>query len=155
MKTGLLLAAFLLLSTSAEAQSSRPHMQSGLISSGGGPGGLTSGPFPGGSTISPSGNSLQHESPRNLVVGYAKNDAKFVPSTFMNYNDALALGKQQIAAAAKPSQEGAAPSLAEVARAYKIVKVSQLHASLVQGDSGKLEACDLNGSNCHRLGSSK
>jgi len=155
MKTSLLLIAVLFLAISAQAQSSHVHMQNIPTSQASGPGGLTSGSSPGNSTIGSAGRALEYQPPRNLLVGYAKNDGNFVPSTYMNYTDALALGKQQMATGAKPAQSGGGPSLGEVARSYKIVKVSKLQAGLVQGDSGKLEACDLNGSNCHRLGSSK
>lgn len=182
MKPSLLLVAVFFVASSAQAQSSHAHMQSSFSGQGGGPSGLTSAPGPSGSTISTTRNGLQHEPPRNLEVGYAKNDGKFVPSTFMNYNDAVALGKQQMAIAEKAAQGGGAPSLGDVARGYRPVKItspqnapaektaqdggapslgevarayrpgkfSNPQATLIQGDSDKLEVCDLNGTNCHR-----
>ena len=149
MKPGLLLAAILIFATSAQAQHSHGHSPSGGSSQSGGQGNWSGG-F-GGSVLSSRAHALHYEEPRQYVVGYAKNDGEFVPSTFMNYDDAVALGQQQIAAAEKQAQSGGGPSLGEVARAYRNAKTSKLEASLIQGDSGKMEVCNLNGSGCRRL----
>jgi hypothetical protein len=150
MKPSLLLVAALFFAASAQAQHPSAHPQGGLTSQPSGQGNLSSAAWPGSGNTGAASTPLHYEAPRNHAVGYAKNEDRFVPSTFMNYDDALNLGRQQIAAAEKLAQSGGGPSLGEVARSYKIVKVSRLQASLIQGDSGKLEVCDLNGNNCRR-----
>jgi hypothetical protein len=89
--------------------------------------------FSGGATIRP----LTYEAPRELPLVYGVNDGPFVPSTFMKYDDALALGKEQIA-----EQEARANmSLGEVARSYRAEKVPtmQLQNRVVQDNAGKLK----------------
>ncbi len=151
MKFSLLLAALLLLGTSAQAQGRRQSplsenpgflINNGYSGSGGGSYG----------EIGSSGRRVKYEDPRNFTLGYVTNDGPFVPSTFMKYEDALELGKQQLAAAAKAAAGEAGPSLAEVARSYRTMRVPtlKLQARVTQDDAGRLEVCNLNGNDCHR-----
>jgi hypothetical protein len=96
--------------------------------------------------------ALRYEPPADLKIGYAKNDGAFVPSTFMNYDDALALGRQQLASAQECAKNEGAVSLGEIARTYRAVKVPtlRLQARVLQDNFGNLEICNLNGNDCHR-----
>src|SRR5580698_8734164 len=120
MKSTLLLAALLLLGSTAQAQ----HHHQGSDSTGSqgfsntGWSGISGGGIEYGSDI----RALRYEQPADLKVGYAKNDGPFVPSTFMNYEDALALGRQQLAAAQVNAKNERAGSLGEIARAYRAGK---------------------------------
>jgi hypothetical protein len=152
MKSSLLLAGFLLFATSAHAQHShRPAMGGGGNSSGFGYNGGNWGGGWGSSFGSP-GRPVRYEDPRNYSVEYARNDGPFLPSTFMNYEDAVALGRQQLAAAEKAAQDDDGPSLGDVARSYRAAKVPslKLQSRVVQDNSGRLEVCNLNGNDCHR-----
>jgi hypothetical protein len=95
---------------------------------------------------------LRYEPPREFSTGYFTNDGPYIPSTFMNYEDALALGRQQLAAAANPAQTDAGPSLGDVARAYRIARRSTQAppALALQDNSGRLHICSLNGDNCRQ-----
>ena len=64
----------------------------------------------------------------------------------------MSLGRQQIAAAEVGAQGDATPSLGDVARSYRAVKVPtlKLQSRVIQDDSGKLVICNLNGNNCHQ-----
>ena len=152
MKSSLLLAGFLLFATSAEAQ----HSHSPAIGGGNSPGfGNNWGNWGGGwgsSSFGSHGRPVRYEAPRNFSVEYARNDGPFVPSTFMNYEDAVSLGRQQLGAAEKAAQGGDEPSLGEVARSYRAAKVPtlKLQSRVVQDNSGRLEVCNLNGNDCHR-----
>ncbi len=149
MKRSLFFTALLLLTSSAQAQH---HHQN--PSTGGGQGfsngwGGTSG---GGIEYGSGGRAVRYEPPRNFEVGYARNDGPFVPSTYMNYEDALALGRQQLAAAREPVKNEAAVSLGEIARTIQAARVPtlRLQSRVLQDNSGNLEICNLNGNNCHR-----
>jgi hypothetical protein len=98
------------------------------------------------------GRAVRYEPPRNFEVGYAKNDGPFVPSTYMNYEDALALGRQQLATTEKSGPSDSGLSLGEAARAFRATKVPtlRLQSRVLQDNSGNLEICNLNGNNCHR-----
>jgi hypothetical protein len=98
------------------------------------------------------GHAVRYEPPRNFEVSYATNDGPFVPSTYMNYEDALALGRQQLAAAREPAKEEAAVSLGEIARDLQAARVPtlRLQSRVLQDNSGNLQVCNLNGNNCHR-----
>jgi hypothetical protein len=98
------------------------------------------------------GRPVIYEDPRNFTLGYAKNDGPFVPSTFMKYEDALEIGKQQLTAAAKAASGEAGSSLADVARSYRTTRIPtlKLQARVTQDDAGRLEVCNLNGNDCHR-----
>ena len=106
MKPCLLFAVLLLLASPSHAQRShqRPSTGNGqgFINGWGG----TSG---GGIEYGFGGRDVRYEPPRNFEVGYARNDGPFVPSTYMNYNDALVLGRQQLAAAEKVRAERPRP----------------------------------------------
>jgi hypothetical protein len=70
----------------------------------------------------------------------------------MNYDEALRLGQQQLAAEAKAAQGDSSPSLGEVARAYRTVKIPtlRLQSLVLQDNAGRLQVCNLNGNDCHR-----
>ena len=152
MKCSLLLAGFLLFATAAHAQ----HSHSPAMSGGHSPGlGNNWGNWSGGwgsSSFGSHGRPVRYEDPRNYSVEYARNDGPFVPSTFMNYEDAVALGRQQLGAAEKAAQGDDEPSLGDVARSYRAAKVPtlKLQSRVVQDNSGRLAICNLNGNNCHR-----
>jgi hypothetical protein len=150
MKSSLLLAGLLLLATSARAQHSHSHNMGGGIGFGNNQGNWGYGW--GSSSFGSPGRPVRYEDPRTYSVEYARNDGPFVPSTYMNYEDAVALGQQQLAAAEKASQGDANPSLGEVARSYRAGKVPtlKLQSRVLQNNSGKLEICNLNGNDCHR-----
>jgi hypothetical protein len=150
MKSSLFLVALLLLGTTAQAQ--HHHQGSDSASSQGssnsGWGGISGGGIEYGSDI----RALRYEPPADLKIGYAKNDGAFVPSTFMNYDDALALGRQQLAAAQENAKNEGAVSLGEIARISRAVRVPtlRLQTRVLQDNSGNLEVCNLNSNNCHR-----
>jgi hypothetical protein len=150
MKSSLFLAALLLLASTAQAQ--HHHQGSDTASSQGfsnsGWGGASGGGIEYGADV----RALRYEQPADLKIGYAKNDGPFVPSIYMNYDDALALGQQQLAAAQEYAKNEGAFSLGEIARAYRAVKVPtlKLQARVLQDNFGKLEVCNLNSNNCHR-----
>jgi len=151
MKSSLLLVGLLLLASSAKAQ--HPHSPS---TGGSGVGlGNNQGNWGygwGSSTLGSSGRRVRYEEPRTYSVEYARNDGPFVPSSFMTYEEALALGQQQLAAAAKAEQGDGTLSLGDVARSFRAVKVPtlRLQSRVLQDDAGRLEVCNLNGNNCHR-----
>lgn len=150
MKSTLFLAALLLFVSTAQAQHHHqgPDTTGGRGFSNNGWSGISGGGIERGADI----RALRYEQPADLKVGYAKNDGPFVPSTFMNYDDALALGRQLLAAAQESAKNAGAGSLGEIARAYRAVKdpTLKLQARVLQDNSGNLEVCNLNGNNCHR-----
>lgn len=101
MKPSRFFIVILLFASSAQAQHHHQYPNTGgaqgFINGWGG----TSG---GGIEYGSRGRSIRYEPPRDFEVSYARNDGPFVPSTYMNYNDALALGQQQLAAAEKTEQ---------------------------------------------------
>jgi hypothetical protein len=158
MKSSLSLLFLLLFANSARAQHAHSVSSGSNINQGGGYSGGYSGGWDGyGAGGYSTGGShhhagLRYEPPREFSVGYATNDGPYVPSTFMNYNDALALGQQQLAATAKPTQTDSGPSLGDVARAYRTARSSTQAPSTMalQDNSGRLHICSLNGDNCHQ-----
>ncbi|HEY6387558.1 MAG TPA: hypothetical protein VIX91_17925 [Candidatus Acidoferrum sp.] len=151
MKPSLCFAALMLLASSARAQHSHSQVTGSGNPAGSGydQGGWGSGWGP--SSFGSHSGRVAFEPPREYSIGYAKNDGPFVPATYMNYEDALALGKQQLAAErAEPGDLG--PSLGNVARAFRAGKVPtlRLQSRVLQDNSGNLEICNPNGSNCHR-----
>lgn len=149
MKSSLLLAALLLFASSAEAQ----HSHAPAIGGGNSPGlGNSWGVGWGSSSFGSHGRPVRYEAPRNFSVEYVRNDGLFVPSTFMPYEDAVALGQQQLAAAEKAAQGDDDPSLGDVARSYRAAKVPtlKLQSRVVQDNAGRLEVCNLNGNDCRR-----
>lgn len=157
MKYTLAILAVLFLASSGRAQvrtsSNTPSYN------GGGAGYGSSGPFTGGygssgfsngfSGFSSSG-PVAWQPPREFLLLYANNDGPFVPSTFMKYEDALALGKRQIAQQELDAQTS---PLADAARNFRAEKVPtfRLRSRVVQDNSGKLQICNLNGNDCHRI----
>jgi hypothetical protein len=168
MKSGISLLALLLFSASAQAQHSHSFSSSSSINQGGVYGGGYSGGWDGygtggygaggywaggyGAGGSHHHGGLRYEPPREFSTGYVTSDGPYVPSTFMNYNEALALGMQQLAASANPAQPDAGPSLGDVARAYRTARNStQVSPTLaLQDNSGRLHICNLNGDNCRQ-----
>jgi hypothetical protein len=106
-----------------------------------------------GSINSPIGRNVSYEPPREYFLEYATNDGPFVPSTYMNYEDALALGRQQLAVVEKETTQEPAVSLGEAARALRAEKVPtfRLRSRVLQDNAGKLHICNLNGNDCRRL----
>ncbi len=153
MKSSLVFVALLLVASSAQAQHSRtPSTENGGgLGQGYGYGGWGSGSGLS-SNFGSAGHRVAHENPRNFTIGYAQNDGPFVPSVYMKYEDALELGRQQLAAAEKAAQGDPAQSLGEIARSYRTAKVPtlKLQAHVLQDNSGRLTVCNLNGNDCHR-----
>lgn len=151
MKLSLLLTTFLLSTAPLQAQHHHqaPPTQSpqGFLNNGSGSWG--SGSY--GEVGSP-GRTVRYEDPRDFAVGYARNDGPFVPSIFMNYEEALALGQQQLAAAKRASEGDTGPSLGEIARSYRVARIPtlKLKARVLQDNAGRLEICNLNGNDCYR-----
>jgi hypothetical protein len=160
MKSGLWLLFLLLFAASAEAQRSRSFSSGSSINQGGGYSGGYSGGGDGygaggygyGTGGSHHHGGLHYEAPREFSTGCVTNDGPYVPSIFMNYNEALALGKQQLAAAANPAQTDPGPSLGDVARARRTARNStQASPTLaLQDNRGRLEICSRNGDNCRQ-----
>ena len=160
MKSSLSVLFLLLFAASAEAQHSHSFSSGSIINQGGGYGGGYSGGWDGygagGYGYGTGGfhhhSELRYEPPREFSTGYVTNDGPYIPSTFMNYDDALALGKQQLAAAANPAQADAGPSLDDVARSYRIARSSTqaTPALALQDNSGRLHICNVNGDNCRQ-----
>jgi hypothetical protein len=95
--------------------------------------------------------SVPYDPPTEFDIISAANDGPFVPSTFMKYEDALKLGRQQLAAAQEERKGQAAISLGAFARSYRANKVPTfgLRSRIVQDGAGKLQICNLNGNDCH------
>ena len=153
MKPSLLFAVVLFFATSMQAQ--HTHM---ALMGGGSSGGLVGygqggwGGEWGSSSFGYSGRPVRYEDPRSFSVGYVQNDGPFVPSTYMNYDEAVRLGQQQLAAAERAEQGNATPPLGDVARSYRAVKFPtlKLQYRVLQDEFGKLVICNLNGNDCRR-----
>lgn len=160
MKVSIALVGLLLFATCAQAQHSHLFSSASTYNQGGSYGGGYSsgwdGYGAGGYGYGAGGfhhhGGLRYEDPREFSTGYVTNDGPYIPSTFMNYYDALALGLQQLAAAANPAQPDAGPSLGDVARAYRIARsATQVPPALaLQDNSGRLHICDLSGDHCRQ-----
>ena len=148
MKSSLALFTVLFFADSAQAQRSHSHCRGSA--GGGGPQWSYSGQL-GGYIFGSQEQELQYEPPREYALHYVTNDGEYIPSTYMDYDEAVALGRQQIAAAKQPRRGQKSVSLGEIARALRASKESKLQANLVQGDSHNLEVCDLKSSSCRRL----
>jgi|GEM_PF-3433571 len=154
MKSSVTSVVILMFASCAPAQSAHPH----IMTTGGGTGynysqgswGTGGGWSGGGSS---SGRAVVFEPPREYAAGYARNDGDFVPSVYMNYEDALALGKQMLADEKARGKGEGAYSLADAARAARIAKVPtmRLKSRITQDNSGKMLVCNLNGNDCHKL----
>jgi hypothetical protein len=151
MKLSLLLGACLLLAGTAHAQghsmSNAPSTGQGLSYSSWGSGPAFSG------LNHQIGRHVDYQPPTQWELVYAKNDGSFVPSTFMSYEEALALGKQLLAEQEQEAQNGPVFSLAEAARVNRATKLPtfELRSRVVQDDHGKLTICNLSGNDCHRI----
>jgi hypothetical protein len=166
MKVSVAFVGLLIFATCAQAQHAHSFSSSSSLNQGGSYGGGYSGGWDGygaggygygygsgyGSGRSHHHGGLRYEPPREFSTGSVTNDGPYIPSTFMNYDDALALGKQQLAAATKPAQTDGGPSLGDVARAYRTARSStQAPPSLaLQDNSGRLHICSLHGDNCRQ-----
>jgi hypothetical protein len=125
MKPSRLLVFFLLFAAPVQAQHCHSRMQVplGNNSIGGGSQGIGGGY---GSSINSGGSGntgLQYDPPRDYTLGYAKNDGPFVPSTYMEYGEAIALGRQQLAAVELRARADANPPLGDIARAFKAARL--------------------------------
>jgi hypothetical protein len=153
MKASLVLPVLLLCAASAQAQHN--HQQTTGGGSGGGFGNNASwggGSVWGSSSSHAAGHAVRYEDPQSYSIQYARNDGPFVPTTYMSYEEAVALGQQQLAAAEKAAQGEGTLSLGEVARSFRAVRVPtmKLQSRVLQDEAGRLEVCNLNGNNCHR-----
>jgi hypothetical protein len=159
MKSSLSLLFLLLFAASTQAQHSHSFSSGSIINQGGGYGGGYSGGWDGygaggyGSGGSHHHGGLRYEPPREFAAGYATNDAPYVPSTFMNYEDALALGKQQLAAMQSSSVSIAGPPLGDVARALRGKKPPSENTKVMvlQDHDGKLLVCGAAVSLCREF----
>lgn len=148
MKLTILIAAILLCVASAEAQHSCQHSpavsssQTFQMNGMGGAGGSGS--------IGSAGAALTYEEPREFKVSYVTNDGNYVPSNYMNYDDALALGREQVATEEAMAKAQSRTSLGEIARAYRAAKdrSTELEAKAVRKEGEGLEACSV--SHCRR-----
>ena len=147
MKSSLMIVAFVLLGIPAQAQQS--HRRSAATE---GSQSFTM-DRSGGGEIGHAGRGLHYEPPRDCKLIDVTNDGPFVPSSYTKYDDALALGRQQLASAGESAKNPAAGSLGDIARAYRIVKVttSQIAGRALQDNAGRIEVCSQAGSNCHLL----
>jgi hypothetical protein len=160
MKLSLALVGLLLFTTCAQAQHSHSFSSGSNFNQGGSYGGGYSsgwdGYGAGGYGYGTGGfhhhGGLRYEPPREFSTGYVTNDGPYIPSTFMNYDDALALGLQQLAAGANAAQTDTGPSLGDVARACRAAKSSTQPrpTRALQDNSGRLHICNLNGANCRQ-----
>ena len=93
------------------------------------------------------GSGLQVES-----MGVAVNDGDYIPSEFMDYNEAVALGNLQLHEASE-HQASVQPSFAEAARQARASGTSDRKASVfVQQDAdGNLQVCDPQDYQCGPL----
>jgi len=159
MKYIVAIAALLLLVACAPAQAQVHTSSNTPAYSGGGSGYTGSGPFSSGygssgfsgfgGFSSSGGSPVAWEPPREFVLLYGRNDGPFVPSTFMKYEDALALGQQQLLQQAAD----AATSFAETVRKAQAEKVPtfRLRSRVMQDNRGKLQICNLNGNDCRPI----
>ena len=160
MKSNLALFFLLLFAASAQAQHTHSFSSGSSTNQGGGFGGGYSGGWDGygaggygyGSGGSHHHGGLRYEPPREFSTGSVTNDGPYVPSTFMTFEEALALAKQQLAAGANPAQTDTGPSLGDVARAYRAAKSSfQPPPTLaLQDNTGRLHICNLHGDSCRQ-----
>jgi len=67
-------------------------------------------------------SGVRYGPPATFAVSYAKNDGDYVPSIYMDYQDALELGRRQLAAIQEANEHPV--SLGEIARAYRAAKLA-------------------------------
>jgi hypothetical protein len=160
MKSSFVFLILLLLGASAQAQHSNSHTSwssasnSNSFSGGGGRSGSDhrdqGGWYGSGRSGSRRGGG-RYEPPQEYSTGAFTNDGPYVPSTFMTFDEALALGKQQLASTQTSSGTSASPSLGEVARALRANKLRPEDSRvLVSRDNiGPVVVCAPGGSACH------
>jgi hypothetical protein len=153
MKFSLIFAGLLLFAASAQAQHACHHSAASASENSQGYALNGFGGGIGGGTIGTAGGGLQYEPPRDFKITYVTNDGPYVPSAYLNYEDALALGRQRLAAGQELAKGNSGPSLGEIARAYRNQRAQslQLEAHAMQDNSGKLELCTLNGKTRRRI----
>jgi hypothetical protein len=81
-----------------------------------------------------------HLSAPSHAIGQTSNDGAYIPTTLMDYNEAVALGKQQLAMGGHAASAAPGPSLADAARAYRAAKIKVGSATL---ETGALQGSDL------------
>jgi hypothetical protein len=84
------------------------------------------------------------------TVGYAHGEAETVPSRYMSYEDALALGKRMLEQEEHPKAAPAEPSLGEIARQLRQGSrnaVPEGKVAAIQDSNGRLVIC-REGSGC-------
>ena len=144
MKISLVLGAVLICAASAQAQHACAH--GGTTSNAGNGVSWSLGGQIGGATINSGQQSEHHLAPHPLTLSYGKNDGEYVPTTYMNYDEALALGRQQLADAAEATlsarvtQPFANIPLGDVARLLRSAKLATLEARALRTDSLKLQS---------------
>jgi len=81
----------------------------------------------------------------SAVFGFAQGDADFVPSTYMNYDQALSLGNQM-------NNPPAQPSLGDIARSYRAISQNHLPdtkgITVTQDNSGNMLVCRSSSGTC-------
>jgi hypothetical protein len=87
------------------------------------------------------------------VIGYAHGDANFVPSVYMDYDKALALGRRILEEQSKPQPQAPPPSLGDVARALRQTKSdspasASPSVSALQDNRGQLLICRVDVASC-------
>jgi hypothetical protein len=142
MKSAFLIVTLLLFAAAANAQHHSAPTVSGTSMWGGQYNASTAGRSGGGDGYgSGYGGGISHHgygggghlSAPSHEVGQTSNDGAYVPTTVMDYNEAVALGKQQLAMAGKAAATAQGRSLADAARAYRAAKVKVGSATLVTG----------------------
>ena len=82
------------------------------------------------------------------AIGYAHGEAEAVPSRYMSYEEALALGKQMLEEETHPKAAAAEPSLGEIARQLRTASgaaVREGKVSAIQDGDGRLVICREDG----------
>ena len=97
------------------------------------------------------GGVLEHPSERaQFMVGYAHGDEDFRPSVYMDYEEAVALGKKILEEQAAPK-----PSLGEIVRGLHLRDRQPVENPraiiLLQNNQGKMLVCRGSDANCRAL----
>jgi len=96
--------------------------------------------------------SIPYEPPRDYALSYETNDGLYMPSTYMDYDKLVELGRKQLAAAKRVNARTALPPLGDIARAYRAAKVApqELEPRFLVGTAGEVQVCYLTEYRCHR-----
>ena len=85
----------------------------------------------------------------SAVFGFAQGDPDFVPSTYMNYNQALTLGNQILQ---QQNNSESQPSLGDIARSYRAISRNfspeTKEITVTQDNSGKMLVCKRGSGAC-------